>query len=282
MRCGLIGDPVAQSLSPVMHGAAFAALGLDAIYESWHTPVEDLESRVTSIRGSGILGANVTVPHKQAVMTLCDEIAPVAAAIGAVNTLIPVDGRLRGENTDAYGFVQALGELPSKPEPRVALVLGAGGAARAVSVALGSVGVNAIRIANRTHARASALAAALTGNGMTGIGTIDWDRLETGIADVDLLVNATSIGWHGDESPIAAELLDKLPAGASVFDLTYRETALIRLARARDLAAADGLAMLVHQGARSFELWTGQAAPVDVMRRAVEAEQRRRSDSAVS
>lgn len=263
-----------------MHGAAFAALGVDASYESWRTPAADLARRVAGLRDDDVLGANVTVPHKQAVMGLCDDVSPLATAIGAVNTLTPRDGRLYGENTDAYGFVRALRELPSGAAPRAALILGAGGAARAVAVALGSIGVDSIRIANRTDARASALAAALTANGMTGTGTLEWDDLRSGLGDIDLLVNATSIGWHGDEIPIAVELLDRLSSGASVFDLTYRETALIRSARARDIAVTDGLAMLIHQGARSLELWTGQVAPIDAMQDAVVAEQRRRAGHA--
>ncbi len=276
MLCGLIGDPVAHSLSPVMHTAAFAALGLDASYESWLTPAAGLASRVASLRRDDVLGANVTVPHKQAVMNLCDDVSLAASRIGAVNTLLPRDGHLHGDNTDAYGFVRALRELPNTSDVRSALILGAGGAARAVAVALGTDGVDSLRIANRTHARASALVSALSDTGLTGIETVYWDDLSTVMADVDLVVNATSIGWHGDDIPIAVELLDLLRSGASVFDLTYRDTALIQAARVRGIAVTDGLGMLIHQGARSLELWTGRPAPIEVMREAVMTEQLRR------
>lgn len=276
MRVGLIGDPVEHSLSPVMHGAAFAALGLDARYELWHTPVSELGSRVAGLRAGDVLGANVTVPHKQAVMDLCDDVSQIASRIGAVNTLIPRDGHLHGDNTDAYGFMRALREVPSPSGLRNALILGAGGAARAVAVALRTEGVDSIHIANRTPARASELAAALQGTGLTGIKAIPWSDLARVLPKAELLVNATILGWHGDESPLPVALLDLLSPDACVFDLTYRETALIRAARERGLAVADGLGMLVYQGARSLELWTGRAAPIEVMRQAVVAEQRRR------
>ncbi|MDQ3541726.1 MAG: shikimate dehydrogenase [Chloroflexota bacterium] len=276
MLCGLIGDPVAHSLSPVMHTAAFAALGLDASYESWLTPAAGLASRVASLRRDDVLGANVTVPHKQAVMNLCDDVSLAASRIGAVNTLVQRDGRLHGDNTDAYGFVRALRELPNMSDVRSALILGAGGAARAVAVALGTDGVDSLRIANRTHARASALVSALSDTGLTGIETVYWDDLSTVMADVELVVNATSMGWHGDDIPISVELLDLLRSGASVFDLTYRDTALIQAARVRGIAVTDGLGMLIHQGARSLELWTGRPAPIEVMREAVMTEQLRR------
>ncbi len=277
LRCGVIGDPVEHSLSPIMHRAAFAALALDATYESWLTPSDDLAGRVFSLRGQDVLGANVTVPHKQAVMNLCDDVSETAARIGAVNTILPHDGRLHGDNTDAYGFMRALQELPSTSALNSALILGAGGAARAVAVALRTEGIGPVRVANRTPARARALASTLRGMGLTGIEPVHWDDIPAVMGDIELLINATSIGWHDDDIPIAAELLDWLPSEASVFDLTYRDTALIRAARERGIVVADGLGMLIHQGARSLELWTGQAAPVEVMREAVVAEQRRRA-----
>lgn len=276
MRCGVIGDPVEHSLSPIMHRAAFTALALDATYESWLTPADDLARRVSSLRGQDVLGANVTVPHKQAVMDLCDDISETAARIGAVNTILPRGGRLHGDNTDAYGFMRALRELPNASGVSSALVLGAGGAARAVAVALRTDGIDPVRIANRTPARAGALVSALSDTGLRGIETVNWEDIPTVMGDVELVVNATSIGWHDDDIPIAAELLESLPSGACVFDLTYRDTALIRAARERGIAVADGLGMLIHQGARSLELWTGRSAPIEVMREAVVKEQLRR------
>ncbi len=277
MRVGLIGDPVEHSLSPVMHSAAFAALGLDATYELWQTPAAELESRVSGLLGDDVLGANVTVPHKQAVMNLCHEVSESASRIGAVNTIIRQDNRLFGDNTDAYGFLQALKALPGASGSSNVLILGAGGAARAIAVALATDGTGDIRIANRTSGRASELVAALTQTGLTRITVLHWADLAREMPRAELLVNATSLGWHGDETPIPVELLDLLPAGASVFDLTYRETALIRAARERGIAVTDGLDMLIHQGARALELWTGQTPPIEVMRQAVLTEQRRRA-----
>lgn len=274
-RVGLIGDPVAHSLSPVMHRAAFDALGIDATYELWRTEASALDARVAALRLPGILGANVTVPHKQAVVALCDTISETAARIGAVNTIVVRDDALHGDNTDAYGFQRALDNLPGTRYGR-AVILGAGGAARAVAVALAETGARAIRIVNRTGERAGALAAALTGRGLAGIEAVPWDRLDQELPEADMLVNATAVGWHGDECPLPVELLDLLPEGASIVDLTYRDTALLRAAREGGIPAIDGLGMLVHQGARSLELWTGHSAPVGVMRAAVLAEQGRR------
>lgn len=276
MRVGLIGDPVAHSLSRVMHNAAFAVLGLDATYELWQTPASDLADRVDGLRRDGTLGANVTVPHKQTVLHLCDEVSGAARRIGAVNTIVTRDGRLHGDNTDAYGFVRALDALPPTSGGWSALILGAGGAARAVAVALNTAGVESITIANRTPDRATDLASALHETGVTGIKTAAWSDLAAALSGTTLVINATSIGWHHDETPIPTEHLDRLPPDACVFDLTYRDTALIRAARDRGIIVSDGLDMLIYQGARALELWTGRTAPVEAMREAVVAEQRQR------
>lgn len=275
-RVGLIGDPVAHSLSPVMHNAAFAEIGINATYELWHTPASGLAGRVDGLRQAGTLGANVTVPHKQAVPHLCDDVSQAARQIGAVNTIVSRDGRLHGDNTDAYGFMRALDGLPKPSGGGSALILGAGGAARAVAVALSTAGVDAISIANRTPGRATDLVAALHETGLAGIQTTAWNDLVAALPDATLLINATSLGWHHDETPIPVEYLDNLPPDACVFDLTYRDTALIRAARDRGFIVSDGLDMLIYQGARALELWTGLTAPVEVMRLAVVSEQRHR------
>lgn len=268
---GVIGDPVGHSLSPVMHNAAFEALGIDARYELWQTSLDELPARVNSLRREGVLGANVTVPHKGAVMPHLDDVSETARLIGAVNTIISRDGRLSGDNTDAYGFRRSI-EL-AYPDAAVghAVILGAGGASRAVVVALRQMNVASITIANRTASRADALAEEF------GIRALRWDAVvEEAFPDAGILVNATALGWH-DEFPIPLESLRRLPEGALVVDLTYRETPILREARSRGLRALDGLGMLVHQGARSFELWTGQEAPVLVMQDAVLREQARRA-----
>jgi shikimate dehydrogenase len=270
-HAGVIGDPVAHSLSPHMHNAAFEALGVNATYELWETVAADLPSRVESLRHAQMLGANVTVPHKQAVMPLVDEVSDTARRIGAVNTIIRDGERLIGDNTDAYGFRQSIEATFPASGRETAVVLGAGGASRAVIVALREMGYAHIVLANRTLARAEALGDEF------GVEALPWDEVvDSAFPAASLLVNATSLGWH-DEMPVEPAALDRLPATALVMDLTYRETPLLRAAGDRGLGALDGLGMLIYQGARAFELWLGQPAPVDVMRGAVVAEQSRRA-----
>lgn len=270
-RAALIGNPVDHSLSPFMHNAAFRALGIDAVYELWHTEADDVPTAVARVREPGILGANVTVPHKQAVMPLVDELTETARRIGAVNTLVSNGNSLLGDNTDAFGFRRAIEERYGSLTGERAVILGAGGAARAVIVALQEMGLRSLTIANRTRARAEALATGL------GASVVDWDDApERAFPDAGVLVNATSLGWH-DELPVDAGALAALRAGALVVDLTYRDTALLRAASASGLRTLDGLGMLVHQGARAFSLWTAREAPVDAMREAVLSEQARRA-----
>ncbi len=277
LKAGLIGEPVSHSLSRVMHNAAFAHLGIDAVYDLWETPLADLPGRVETLRLPDMLGANVTVPHKQAVIPLVDELSVVAQRVGAVNTIIPRAGLLVGDNTDAYGFARSLDEAATGRVPGRAVVVGAGGASRAVLVALQDAGVPEIVLVNRTPSRAAELAEDLSLPGAAPIEVGEFGRLVNLAQGADVLINATSVGWHGDELPFDREVLQGLSPQAVVVDLTYRETSLLRLALASGLAVLDGLPMLIHQGARSFELWTGQDAPLDVMRGAVVAEQERRS-----
>jgi shikimate dehydrogenase len=275
-RSGLIGNPVDHSLSPVMQAAAFRATGIDGAYELWPTEDIDVPARVASLRAPGMLGGNVTVPHKRRVMPEVDELSDTARRIGAVNTIVNDDGRLLGGNTDAYGFamtVRGTG-IDVTPASR-ALVLGAGGAARAVIVALQDLGFGTIEIANRTPARAKALAAELEMGGE--VSAVLWGDLETRLPEVDLMVNATALGWHAGELPLDIARIGLLSARATVVDLTYRDTDLLTVARKQGLVAVDGLDMLIHQGARAFQLWTGVVPPVDAMRDAVLAEQARRA-----
>lgn len=276
MIAGLIGDPVEHSLSPSMHNAAFQALGIAARYDLWQTSLDDLPTRVARLRGPGVLGANVTVPHKQAVKLLVDDVSDTARRIGAVNTLIPRDGRIVGDNTDAYGFSRALSEVAGSRIPRGALVVGAGGASRAVLVSLQDAGVTEIGLVNRTFTKAQALADDLNGEGRTAIVPLEWPGLAHAAASASVVINATSIGWHGDELPFDPGVIESLESDCVVFDLTYRSTALLRLASKHGLRAVDGLPMLIHQGARAFALWTGEPAPVEIMTRAVQDEQARR------
>jgi shikimate dehydrogenase len=251
---GVLGFPVAHSRSPAMMNAAFAELGLDWRYVRLPVPPARFAETVRALPGSGYRGSNVTIPHKVAAHDLADERTPAAAAIGAVNTLVFDHGVILGDNTDAGGLLDALGE---DPRGRRVLVLGAGGTGRAAVWALREAGAE-VAVWNRTAERAAALAREL--------GVRHAARPEP----AEVLVNVTSLGLHGEDLP--AELgLDQLQPEL-VADVVYGDepTALSRWARARGARVVEGLEILVCQGARSLERWTGQAAPVDVMRRAVQ------------
>jgi shikimate dehydrogenase len=263
-RLGVIGDPVAHSLSPALHQPALDQLDIPAVYERWHTTAAELESRVESLREPEFLGASVTVPHKIAVKDLLDEVSPAARRAGAVNTIVNRGGALFGDNTDIYGFGVTVADGFGKRTPQVAVVLGAGGAARAVVLALEATGVGEIMVANRDAERAGRLARELDPAPVRPM-RLDEEFLVRELPRADVLVNATSLGWHPGETPIALPRLDLLPAGALVADLTYRDTDLLLAAQRRGLKTVDGLPMLVHQGARAFELWTGSRAPVETM-----------------
>jgi shikimate dehydrogenase len=248
---GVLGFPVGHSRSPAMMNAAFAELGLDWLYLHLPVPPELFVETVRALPRSGYRGANVTIPHKLAAHELADELTDAAAAIGAVNTLAFEDGgRTTGDNTDAGGLIDALGG----ERPASALVLGAGGAARAAVWALREAGAE-VTVWNRTTERARELA------GEFGVG---WAPRP---AAADLLVNATSIGLAKGDS------LDALPLveAGTVVDLVYgaEPTELVRWAESRRARVIDGLEILVRQGARSLERWTGRPAPVETMRRAV-------------
>jgi shikimate dehydrogenase len=273
-RLGVIGDPVAHSLSPALHQPALDQLGLPAVYERWHTLAADLASRVESLRDRGFLGASVTVPHKIAVMSLLDEVSPAARRAGAVNTIVNRGGPLFGDNTDIYGFEVTVSEALGGRTPQVAVVLGAGGAARAVVLALEATGAGEVVVANRDEGRAARLAQDLQPAPVRPA-RLDEDVLTRELPRAGLLVNATALGWHAGETPIPLPCLDLLPAGAVVADLTYRDTDLLLAAQERGLKTVDGLPMLVHQGARAFELWTGSPAPVETMLAAARAARER-------
>lgn len=262
----LIGWPVAHSVSPAMHNAAFRAIGLPWHYRLLPTPPGEVEAALARLKAQDYRGANITVPHKQAVMPHLDEIAGAARAIGAVNTIIVRQDRLVGHNTDAAGFLAALREAGFEPAGKRALVLGAGGAARAVIYALTRAGC-AVAVHNRTLRRAGDLIRALD---VPARLTPDLAEIEP--AAFDLLVNTTPLGMtpHADASPWPEAL--PLPARWTVYDLVYNpvETRLLARARAAGATTIGGLGMLVHQGALAFELWTGQSPPVEVMHTAAQ------------
>ena len=274
LRVGLIGDPVAHSRSPGLHNAAFAALGLPARYELWLTSAADLPARVASLRAEGTLGANVTLPHKIAVLGLLDRLDPAAAVIGAANTIIrEADGTLTGANTDAPAVLATLREDAGyEPAGGSAVILGASGAARAAAVSLVGAGIARLVVVNRTPEKAEQLLAdvlaAADSDPFLLASSPDDPELPALLAESTLIINATSLGWHGDETPLAAE---RIPPGALVFDMVYRPTRLLREAAARGARTLDGSNMLVRQAALAFERWTGRPAPLDVMRAAMRA-----------
>ncbi|CAA9553464.1 MAG: Shikimate 5-dehydrogenase I alpha [uncultured Thermomicrobiales bacterium] len=261
----LIGMPIAQSLSPAMHNAACAALGIDATYGLCETGSGGLAAAVAAIRGPEYLGANVTIPHKEAVIPLLDEISPLAARSGAVNTIVKRGAILRGENTDGGGFLWPLRLGGAQLDQWRVTLLGAGGAARGVAVALLNAGVTQLTIINRTVERAAALVAALE-DARADILALDDPWVGGALAASDLLINAVPTGYGPDATlPLATALLGRLPAHALVYDLAYRKTALLEAAEARGLATLDGLPMLVGQGALALQLWTGKEVPREIM-----------------
>lgn len=268
-RLGVIGDPVAHSLSPALHQPALDALGIPATYERWHTTLEDLPGRLNDCRLPDVLGANVTVPHKVAVIDLVDALSPAAKRAGAVNTIVNRAGSLYGDNTDIAGFMATVNSSRTRGNLNRAVVLGAGGAARAVVLALEAIGVGTIVVANRSEPRARALAGSLAPAPVTTI-SLEGPELPRELARANILVNSTSIGWQPNEAPLSLELLRQLPRGALVVDLTYRQTDLLQAAASLGLESVDGLPMLVHQGAAAFELFTGQKPPVETMFAAAE------------
>ena len=267
----LLAHPVGHSLSPAMHNAAFEALGVEAVYRALDVPPIELAARVRGLRRPETLGANVTIPHKEAALDLMDRLTPAARAIGAVNTVVPRRDELVGDNTDAGGFLRALAESGIAVRGARAVVLGAGGAARAIAYALATAGAETVRVHNRTHDRAQRLADALAEFG--DVRAVPDAELGMVGRAATLLVNATSVGMAGGPAEDALPCgSDALPEEGAVVDIVYRPalTPLLREAGQRGLVAQNGVPMLVHQGAAALEQWTGETAPVEVMRAALE------------
>lgn len=274
-RLAVLGQPIAHSLSPAMHTAAFRALGIEKewSYEAILLAPEDFERGVAELGSRRYVGANVTVPHKRAALALADDASPAAIAIGAANTLSFQAGGVRADNTDAPGLIAS---LPTAPAGRRALVLGAGGAARAAIWALREAGAD-VAVHNRTRSRADEVAADL---GATVIEATDGFLP---VEEFDILVNATSIGLEGpgstgvDTAQSALKALgvaaDRLSDRQVVVDLVYGtvRTSLVAAAHAAGARVVDGLEILIRQGAESFRIWTGLEPPVDAMRNAIES-----------
>ena len=263
---GVLGWPVAHSRSPRLHGFWLERHGIDGAYVPLPVRPEDFRAAVRGLAAAGFAGANVTIPHKLAAFAACDATDCSAERAGAVNTLVFREGRIEGRNTDGAGFIANLRASGVEPQGPV-LVLGAGGAARAVAAALLDAGAR-VTVAARNRARAEALATQLP-----DLGVLDWDRRHHALADQALLVNATPLGTVGQ--PALLLDLDKAAPGLAVADLVYAplETPLLAAARSRGLPAVDGLGMLLHQAAPGFASWFGVMPAVDeALRRFVAAD----------
>jgi shikimate dehydrogenase len=268
---GLIGFPVSHSISPLMHNAAFKELGLDATYKLFEVKPENLTQMVGSLSEDNIYGLNVTIPHKEKVIPLLDEISQEARLIGAVNTIRRMGNRLEGFNTDGQGFLRHLTmDLQFNPSGSTIAILGAGGAAKAVSVVLSKASPGRIAIYDVDKIKAAALIEQLSGH-FRNVEFIYAAAIEDlRISEADLLVNATPIGMKKSDPCLVDENL--LHKGILVYDVIYnpKETLLLARARARGAQVANGLGMLLYQGVAAFEIWTGNTAPVEVMRKALE------------
>lgn len=267
---GIIGYPIGHSISPVFQQAALDHLGMDATYQAWEVAPDGVGDFIKGLRRPGLLGINITLPHKEAVIPYLDHVDQRATEAGAVNTIVHRDGSLTGHNTDGYGFLQALREGGKfEPRGRRVLVLGAGGAARGVTLALIGEGVAELNIANRTLPRAEQLAGLVRAGGIAGQALpMTWSDLAEAAVRADLIVNCTSIGMtHGPDATGTPLLQQQIPPTALVYDLVYNplETPLLREASRAGAATLGGIQMLVHQGAASFEMWTGKSPPISVM-----------------
>ncbi len=269
-RVVLIGHPVAHSLSGAMQQAAFDALGIGATYELWDRAPIALADAINELRTGDFLGANLTIPHKERVVPMIDRQTEDAQATGAVNTITREGKRLIGHNTDVAGFKFALDQLVGKQKmPRQAVVLGAGGGARAVVHGLITEGFQRVIVFNRHLHRAEGLVRHFSRSAAhMELKAMPWHDsiIEAELAKTKVLVNATSIGLVGDDIPVPAGIL---PADLLVLDLIYRTTALLRAAEETGSRTQDGESMLLHQGAAAFTLWTGQPAPLEVMQEAL-------------
>jgi len=269
-RVVLIGHPVAHSLSGAMQQAAFDELGIDARYELWDRAPIALADAIAEVRGDDFLGVNVTIPHKERVVPMIDKLTEEAQVTGAVNTLTREGKRLVGHNTDVPGFTVALDKLVGRQKmPRQAVLLGAGGGARAVVYGLIRAGFQRVVIFNRHLHRAEGLVKHFGRSAAhMDLKAMPWHEsiIESELAKTKVLINATSIGLNSDVSPIPGEIL---AGDLLVLDLIYKRTRLLRDAEAAGATAQDGEIMLLHQGAAAFALWTGQAAPLEVMSEAL-------------
>jgi len=267
---GVLGDPVSHTLSPLIQNRAFQENNIDAVYVPFHVLPKQLSDAVGGIRALNIAGVNVTIPHKEAILPFLDEIDSSAQLIGAVNTVISLNGKLVGFNTDASGFLRSVcEELCFQPEGQDVLLLGAGGACRAAAVALAIAGVKSVNIANRNVGKAEKLVSNLLPHfPRVQFFAVDYynDNYFSFLSTADLIVNATSIGLKGEK--LSFFPLEHIKAGALIYDMIYSspETPLISAAHSAGFLCADGQGMLAAQGEDAFYLWTGVRLPSGYMR----------------
>ncbi|MEK6692287.1 MAG: shikimate dehydrogenase [Nitrospirota bacterium] len=266
---GIFGYPVEHTLSPYMHNAAFEAMGLDYCYIPFRVRPENLKTAINSIKALSLQGVNITIPHKEAIIPYLDELDREAELIGAVNTVLNKEKRLIGYNTDGRGFVRSLREDGRiDPRGKKIMIIGAGGAARAIAFTLAIEGAGKIFIKDIIEEKAKELSSAISNK--ISAEAIYIKDLKDRIGDVDILINATPLGMKKEDPlPVLPELLSQ---GLIVYDIVYNppETPLLKEAKKRGAKTLGGLGMLLYQGALSFKIWTGQEPPVDVMRKELE------------
>lgn len=274
--CGLIGDPIEHSVSPVMHNAAFDNLGLDYIYLPFKVMGDNLASAINGLKAINIRGVNVTIPHKVSVIPLLDEIEPLAEKIGAVNTIVNNKGRFKGYNTDAAGFLKAMLESGVEPKGKKVIIMGAGGASRAISFTLAERRAGIVILNRKLEMDwAVELATSISHFFYTEVRALELNdkNLSSVLENADILVNATSVGMHPDinKTPVPPGLLK---SELVVFDIVYNplKTRLLAEAEKAGAKTISGIDMLVWQGALAFELWTKTKAPINIMKaKAIEA-----------
>lgn len=266
----VLGDPIEHSLSPAMHNAGFAALGIDAAYVAFRVRPPELAAAVRGLRALNVLGFNITVPHKERIVRLLDAVGVSAQRTGAVNTVVARQGALHGENTDVVGFQRALEEAGADLANATVVLIGAGGAARAALAAFAASRVRRVTLANRTPARARRLQRDFAPAGLD-IDVMSLDGLNdpARLAGAQLIVNSSSLGLKGE--PFAPVAYAAAPREALFFEMIPKAaTSFLVGARQARRRGVDGSGMLLHQGAAAFELWTGQPAPIEVMRKALQ------------
>ncbi|MGB5963300.1 MAG: shikimate dehydrogenase [Coleofasciculaceae cyanobacterium] len=270
---GVIGNPIEHSLSPLIHNAAIAALGVDYVYLPMPVKIADLSTAIAGFKAIGIEGFSVTIPHKQTILSFLSEVSEVAKIVGAVNTVWRTDNGWHGTNTDVEGFIAPLQKYERDWSQITPLILGYGGAARAVVVGLSQLGCKEVNVVGRDVQKLNQFQQSWMNVIPMTVNIHLWSELPSLISQTDLVVNATPIGMYPnvEDCPIDAEVM-QLKAGAIAYDLIYtpNPTQFLKIAKQQNAIAIDGLEMLVQQGVAAFKIWVGEAPPVDIMRQVLQ------------